>query len=197
MTLCGGSSQKTDRGVQLGGYGDVQKTIPQLNKLGTDFLTQGKAISASGAATTSQAAKYFSDILSGDPAKVMEAAAPEINAMADQADAQKRQIAVTGNRSGGTNAITQGLSSDVRGATGNVIAGQRGEAAKGLTQIGETQSREGLAAEGMGLQGVTGSGDLALNLVNAANASRQGSAASSAASAQAFGEIAAAVLLGF
>jgi hypothetical protein len=46
---------------------------------------------------------------------VMQAAAPEINSIGKQSDQQKKEIANFGNRTGGTNEISQNISTENRG----------------------------------------------------------------------------------
>jgi hypothetical protein len=124
----------------LQSYGDLDSVISQLQQT-------GKSTTAAGASDTGAASKYFSDIVSGDPAKVMAAAAPEVNAIKGQATQQKKEIAnLGGNRTGGTNAITQDITTNARGQIADVIAKQRGGAAGELGKIGAGETNAGTGA---------------------------------------------------
>jgi hypothetical protein len=138
--MCGGSSAKTDRSQTLQSYGDLDSVISQLSQT-------GKTTTSAGATDTGAASKYFSDIVSGDPAKVMAAAAPEVNAIKGQATQQKKQIAnLGGNRTGGTNAVSQDVSTNARGQIADVIAKQRTGAAGEIGKIGAGETSAGIGA---------------------------------------------------
>jgi len=139
MGCLGGSGQTTDRKATLSSYGSLESLIGQLKNTGTGLVSQGSA-------DTGRASKYFSDILSGDPSKVLEAAAPEVHAITSQADQQKKEISQFGNRTGGTNAITANIGTDVRGKIADVISSKRGEAAGAEAKIGAGETGAGLTA---------------------------------------------------
>jgi hypothetical protein len=138
--MCGGNSAKTDRKETLKSYGSLESVISQLSGV-------GKTTTAAGAGDTGAASKYFSDIVSGDPSKVMAAAAPEVNAIKGQATEQRKAIAnLGGNRTGGTNAATQDLATKARGQITDVIAKQRGDAAGELAKVGAGETGAGIGA---------------------------------------------------
>ena len=138
----GGSSAKTDRKFTLQGYGDLASLIQNLSGVGA-------ATSSAGAADTGKASQYFSNIVSGDPSKVMAAVAPEAKALRDQATQQKKQVAnLGGARTGGTNAALQDITTKTRGQLTDVIAKQRGSAAGELGKIGAGETSAGINAFG-------------------------------------------------
>lgn len=160
--MCGGNSANTDRKATLFGYGNAESAIKRLGGLSGN-------LNAQGAEDTGKAAKHYSDILSGNPAAVMAAAAPEVNAITKGADTQKKDVANFGNRTGGTNATTQAISTETRGQVGDTIAKERGDAASGLTKIGESEQSKGL-------QALTASGDQSLSLSSVSGQNREVSA---------------------
>lgn len=114
--------------------------IGQLSKV-------GKTTSGAGAQDTGAASKYYRDIVSGDPAKVMAASAPEVAQIKNAATQQKKEIAnLGGNRTGGTNALTQDIGGKARGQVTDVIAKKRGEAAGELGKIGAGETNAGISA---------------------------------------------------
>ena len=90
-----------------------------------------------GEKSITQGLDWNSDILSGDPAKIAEALAPEIKAGQQQVQQQAQQGAMFGNRGGGTNAATQAAQSEERGNIINLIGGLQRGAASELTGAGE------------------------------------------------------------
>lgn len=157
--MCGGNSAKTDRKETLKNYGT-------LENLTNTLTSQGGELFRSGTEDTGKASRYYSAILSGNPAAVMQAAAPEINAINKQADAQKKDIANFGNRTGGTNQITQSLDTTKRGQVADVISGKRGEAAGAEARIGAGETGAGIGA-------TEGAGQIASNLGELASKNRQ------------------------
>lgn len=90
-----------------------------------------------GEKSITQGLDWNSDILSGDPAKIAEALAPEIKHGQEMVQQQAQQGAQFGNRSGGTNAATQAAQSQERGNIINLIGGLQKGAADTLTGAGE------------------------------------------------------------
>lgn len=169
----GGNSAKTDRTTQLSNTGKLQDVAGFLTKLGGDLTGKGKTDTAAGLEDTGQASKYYSDILSGDPTKVMAAAAPEIKSITGQADQQKKEIARTGDRSGGANATTQDLGTKVREQIGDLIARQKGGAASGLERTGAQVSNVGLSETGQGIGATATGGSQYSSLIGDAIKSRE------------------------
>src|SRR5258708_2746782 len=140
----GGNSAKTDRKYELHSYGELEKTFGGLSKAGGNLI-------GAGSSDTGKASKYYSAILSGNPAAVMQAAAPEINTIGKTADAQKKDIANFGNRTGGTNQTSQAISTTNRGQVADVISGKRDSAAGAEAGIGAGETGAGIGAtEGAG-----------------------------------------------
>ena len=160
MTLPGGSSASTDRKQTLESYGDLDSVIQQLSQV-------GKTTTSAGAQDTGAASKYYRDIVSGDPSKVMAAAAPEVNAIKNQATQQKKEAGnLGGNRTGGTNAILQDIGQKTRGAITDTVAKQRSNAAGALGTIGAGETAAGIGA-------TTNSGTAAANLGDLSAESRK------------------------
>jgi hypothetical protein len=160
--MCGGSGAKTDRKETLASYGDLNSIIGQLSNVGS-------TTTSAGASDTGKASKYFSDIVSGDPSKVMAAAAPEVNAIKGQATQQKKQIAnLGGNRTGGTNAVSQDIATNARGQIADTIAKQRSGAAGELAKVGAGETGAGIGA-------TEGAGTTAANLGSLSADSRKSS----------------------
>lgn len=158
--MCGGSSASTDRKATLTSYGDLESVIGQLSKVGA-------STTSAGATDTGAASKYYRDIVSGDPTKVMEAAAPEVNAVKAQATQQKKEIAnLGGNRTGGTNAAVQDVGQKTRGAITDTIAKQRSNAAGNLATVGAGETAAGIGA-------TSNAGTTAADLGQISSASRQ------------------------
>lgn len=187
LGIGGGSSAKTDRTTQLKAGSDASGGIDQLKKFATELFGTGTADTKTGLADvksglsdTDKASKYYSDILSGDPTKVMAAVAPETKAVSSQVDQATKESVNTGNRSGGSNAALQDTKFKASGAVGDIIARARGSAAGGLERTGAQRSGVGLGEAGIGVSetglGVgaegTATGD-AVSLYGAAANSRQ------------------------
>lgn len=171
--MCGGSSAKSDRKTQLTEEGNLDKVAGSLRDVGSKLITGGAAATRQGLDDTSKASKYYSDILSGDPTKVAAAVAPETKALVGQAEQQKKQIANFGNRTGGTNAITQNIDASTRGTIGDAILKARGSAAGGLERTGSEASRVGLAETGEGVGATATAGSEFQSLISDAIQSRQ------------------------
>lgn len=95
----------------------------------------------------------------------MSAAAPEVNAITAGANQQKKQIAQTGNRTGGTNAITAGMDTTSRGQIADTIGKLRSGAAGSLGQIGAGETGAGIGAS-------SSAGNLAGNLASISGKNR-------------------------
>jgi hypothetical protein len=160
--MCGGSSEKTDRGIELGGFGKMSDVYNTMRTL-------GGSLTSAGATDTGAASKYYSSLLSGNPAAVSAATAPETNAITSEASQQKKQMSEFGNRTGGKVAAAQDITSGTRGAIADTIAKERSGAAGGLAKIGAGETGAGLGAEG-------GAGDIAGNITSKASSSRELSA---------------------
>lgn len=153
----GGSSAKTDRGVELGGFQDLKDAFG----FGMD---QAKAGAATGTATTNAGVNSLSDSLSywkklvdGSRASMMQAIAPETTVVQAQADAAKRNIAASGTaRGGGTAGAVQQVNDATQSKVDEALFGVRPEAAQQEASVGgkiaDIGTREtGLANQAFGI----------------------------------------------
>ena len=167
--------------MELQGFGELESLF---NTLGA---TAGP-LGAQGATAQDTASRYWQSILGGRTA-AQSAAAPEINSAINQASAQKKQLSQFGtSRGGGTAAASQTIDDKTRAQIDNLIAGQRGEAAKGLSQIGMADINAMLSA-------LSEQGNVASNLTSLAGSSRQANLANQSSIGQGVGEIAMLALL--
>lgn len=174
MCLPGGnSSAKTDRVTQLTEEGNLDKVAGYLKTLGPELTTAGRAATTAGLEDTGAASRYYSNILSGDPAKVAAAVAPETKAVTGQEQQQLKQITNTGNRAGGTNAVAQSLPGQTRSIIGDSILKAQSGAASGLERTGSEASRVGLAETGEGIGATSTAGSEYASLISNAINSRQ------------------------
>lgn len=127
------SSANTDRSQELDNYGRLGKSADSL--------------SSAGAGATGDATKYFTDLLSGNPATVAAAAEPTTSTISNETNQNKVQLSNFGNRSGGTNAASQELTEGADASTADAIAKARGGAAPALAQIGSGETGQGLQAD--------------------------------------------------
>jgi hypothetical protein len=154
----GGNSAKTDRKQQLNAYNDLNTTYDTLSKTGAAFT-------GAGAGDLGKASKYYSDVLSGDPNKVVSATAPQANILRTQANQQKKEISNFGNRGGGTNSTTQNINSNARGQLADETLKARSGAAAGVEGIGATEVGTGVGA-------TTGAGQVGSALLSGSTAAR-------------------------
>jgi hypothetical protein len=129
----------------------MRNLIKTLTAQGSELFGSGSSLLQTGLTDTAKASRYYSDILSGDPTKIMAAAAPEIKSITGQVDQQKKEATITGNRAGGTNAGLQKLEDTTRGQIGDVTAKQKPIAASGLERTGAEVSRLGISETGLAL----------------------------------------------
>lgn len=131
----GNKSVKTDRGFQLDALGNLNK--------------QSQVTGAEGADATGDALKFFHSILSGSRAGVTSAVAPQVNAAADQQQAQNRSIVANGTgRGGGTNSLQQQSSDIINGTTQDAINKAVPGAATALGNLGSTATGQSIGASG-------------------------------------------------
>ncbi len=96
-----------------------------------------------GENSLNQGLGFYSDILSGDPAKIAQVEAPEIKAGQDQIQQAAEQNAFFGNRGGGTNASTQNAQANQRANIINLTGELQSGAAGALTNAGENLLEQG------------------------------------------------------
>lgn len=123
----------------------------QNKTLGTDIGTAGDISNfgtTTGQKATTDASDYYSNILSGDPSKIAESIAPEIQAGQEQTQQAKNQAAQFGTRSGGTAAASAGADAANRSNIISLVGKLQQGAAAGEAGIGQNQEGLGLSANG-------------------------------------------------
>jgi len=173
----GNSSAKTDRGNQLAGinaeWNVYNRGLPQF-----EASTAGaNATRNTGLNTLEQAKGYWQNLMNPNRAMAIQQASPAINAVQQQADAQRRQLGEMGtNRGGGVNAAMQQLNSSEQADINNIVAGttkdQRAQAAAGLTQVGQAQTNVGSQQMHDALQALGISKEVADEIVDSSIRSR-------------------------
>jgi hypothetical protein len=97
---------------------------------------------------TSQAGSFFSDLMSGDPAKTARLLAPQIGEMREQGNQQKKTMAEFGTRSGGTASRGQSIDDKTRANIGSMISNLTGQAVSGGASMGQNLIDTGMKALG-------------------------------------------------
>lgn len=126
-------------GILGGQNSTLNSTIGKAGDISTFGTNTGQ-----GAIT--DANQYYQNILSGDPSKIAESIAPEIQAGQQQTQQAKQGLAQFGTRSGGTAAASAGADAANRGNIISLIGKLQQGAASGETGIGENQTALGLNA---------------------------------------------------
>lgn len=101
-----------------------------------------------GEGDISAASGFYSDLLSGNQAKISELLAPEIGNIQKQGNEQIQTAAEFGNRSGGTNASAQSNIDDQRAKVNDMVSKLTGGAASGLASIGTSMLGDAITANG-------------------------------------------------
>lgn len=134
----GSSSAKTDRKQQLAGWGDLSKVF------GFSFPTGTQAVS-SGLSSLGNAQSYWNNLLSGNRTSMLQAAAPEVNAIQSGADASRRNLNASGTaRGGGVASQNQQQQTNTQAQIDNALLGVRPQAAQGAASTGATTTGLGL-----------------------------------------------------
>jgi hypothetical protein len=196
MPGLGGSSAKTDRTTQLFSEGQAKDIGSFLKTLGPQLTAKGATDVNTGLADTGKASKYYSDILSGDPNKVLAAVQPEVNSITANADATKKTLATGSNRSGGSNATAQQVDDKSRGQITDTIAKAKPGAAAGLESTGSQVSGVGLQEQGQGIGASNSAASIFQNLINSSIQSRGQSAKLNSDATQQWAEVVGALLFG-
>lgn len=121
----------------------------------TDLLgTSGAGTQAFGFSTVQDPVNYYKGILSGNPAALAEAAAPEISATKQQYAGARRAIDQYSPRGGGrSNATTQSRYNEASDVS-NIIAKQRPQAASALSDIGIKEQSLGIEELGQAISAI-------------------------------------------
>jgi hypothetical protein len=107
-------------------------------------LQRGGMASAAGGARQDTGAGYFEKLTSGNRPAMMQAIAPEANAVQSQTDAGRRQLEARGtSRGGGTAGANQTLKDAEMARIDNALFGVRPAAAKEIGDIGARQIAQG------------------------------------------------------
>lgn len=149
----GGSSSKTDRGVQLQSFGNLSNLFNWALPLAKETASTGQSILKGGVESLGTAGNYFKKLLSGNRSDLMQAEAPAIAATTSAADASKRQLATMGTaRGGGVSASNQQIDDKTRATVDNALFGVRSAAAGDLAKVGQAETQAGALDLTAGLQ---------------------------------------------
>jgi hypothetical protein len=171
--LGGGSSATTDRKEGLkdfGRLGDVYSTLRGYGKTDRGLAATDRT---AGAGDTGEASKFYSSILSGNPAAVMSAAGPAIKSITGSADQQKKQLTTLGDRTGGKAEVAGKIATDTRGQIADTIMGARSGAAAGKERIGAGETAAGLRERELAASEQGKAGDVAGTALSASISSRE------------------------
>lgn len=139
--LFGGSSAKTDRNQTLNSY-------QNLNSLFNFGLNTAKGSVSAGNANQDAASGYFAKLASGNRPAMLQAVAPQTNAINQSADAARRQQSEMGtSRGGGVAGANQTADTDRMTQVNNALFGVQPEAAKEQADIGGRQVGQGLESQ--------------------------------------------------
>ena len=152
----GGSAAKTDRSQQLQSWGDLNQLFNQQSQFG---FGQEQA----GAQGLGASSNYFSALMSGDPAKMSAALAPQISTIQGQASQNINTLGQFTGRSGGTASAQVAAETEAGTAVQNLFDLLGPEAATELAAISGTQESLGQAAVGLGESAASTAGAQASN----------------------------------
>ena len=120
---------------------------PTLNKNIAQFGSESGFGRGIGEGDVTEASKFYSDILSGDPTKMAEALSPEIKSLQDQAQQKKNQLAQFSPRSGGTAAAASDIDKSGTADLLSLEGGLTNNAASGAAHLGTTEQGLGMEAQ--------------------------------------------------
>lgn len=131
--------------------GAQKRDTNNLNNVFNFGMDTAKRDTSSGDSNLGTAGAYFTRLLTGGRAATATNSAPAVNAVQDKADAVRKQEATSGtSRSGGTAEANReagaGTNKTIDDIINENLMGGRSEAAKGLTAVGGTQSKNALEA---------------------------------------------------
>lgn len=169
----GGSSQKTDRGRELGGWNAEWNVFNAGLPLATSTATAGQGTTSKALGSLDTAGDFWKDLLSGNKTSTAQAAAPITNAAVDQADAARREQAAMGtSRGGGVAAGNQQAQQNTMKTVDNAIFGVRPQAAAQIGDIGKSVASIGYQQTIAALQAYGMSLDAAKSIVDSSITSR-------------------------
>ena len=140
QNLFGGGASSTDRGYQLSSWQDLLSVFNNLAPTAENNINT--------------AGNFFQSLLSGNPSTISSVLGPQISTLQSQGQQQAATNAQFNNRSGGTNAANQAISSNTRSNIDTLIGNLTGQAATGLGSLG-------LGALGVGTGSAAGVGSQA------------------------------------
>jgi hypothetical protein len=126
---------------------DIRGDAKGVQQAAKDLGTQGKQLTDTGQAALAPVLKYFSALLSGNPADIMAATAPDRARVIDQYDAARKTAAQFAPRGGGQ--ASGNLSLKAREASDLAMqpAAARANAANAMGAIGQNLTQAGMTAE--------------------------------------------------
>lgn len=146
------------------------------------FTSTGQNIIGSGLSDLSTAGNYFKKLLGGSRSDMLQAVAPESEAVHSQADAERRQLAASGtSRGGGVNAVSQQAKDTEMSKIDQLLFGVRPGAAKEVADIGGKTAAIGTSELSAALQALGIGETSAADLGNLATGSRAQSMQANAA----------------
>lgn len=153
----GGSSAKTDRNQVTSGFGQLNNLFNFGMNTSQKGVAAGGSTQQAGLSGLSDANSYFKNLASGNRTAVQQAAAPEINMVQNQADAERRnQVASGTSRGGGVAGANQQQKTDTMSKIDNALFGVRPAAAQAeastsgkIADVGSTQMEQALQALGL------------------------------------------------
>ena len=120
---------------------------PTLSQNIGKFGSEGDFATGTGQGDVTAASNFYTGILSGDQTKEAEALAPEIGAIKGQAQQQKKTIANTSTRSGGTAAEAGAIDDKVTGDITGLLGSEKSSAASGAASLGTSEQSLGLQSQ--------------------------------------------------
>lgn len=140
--LFGGSSSKTDRNAQLGGWG-------QLSSIGQFAGPTGAALINQGAGAQNDAISFFHALMSGDMSKIGKVLSPEISAIQGQESQNLNTLSQFHNRSGGTNAEAVAARSNTQSQIDSLINSLIASSAAEVGSLGTARAGLGTGVESL------------------------------------------------
>jgi hypothetical protein len=125
-------------------FGGSDPTLGRNIKL---FGQEAGQESGLGSGLTTDAAKWYESILSGDPTQEASAIAPESAALTEEAQQKKNELAQFAPRSGGTAAATDMMDANTRAQIFKLLGGLKSVAAAGAAGLGTTEQGLSLSAK--------------------------------------------------
>lgn len=130
---------------RAGGDGtDIEALLQQRSK---DLSTTGTQMRQTGQEALSPVLEYFKQLISGDPAAMLQATQPERGKVIDQYDAARNAIARFAPRGGGQGSAIAGSYVQQAQQLSDITSRAREGAVEGLAQLGSQMQALGLNAE--------------------------------------------------